>query len=341
MTDPGGPVIDAHGHLVPPALVRRLLTGPQVPGLSAQRVTREGRPDSVAVSFPREELGRPTPTFLTDIDAIVGWMDEQAIDLQVVGIWADLFGYTMSAEHGAYWHRLMNEAVLDECSTSKRFIPLATAALQDGRRAAAEVAWAAEAGFAGLTVGGSAADRELDDPDLEVFWEAAAAADLPVLIHPMYLAGESRYRGRGIVNSVGRPVDSAVALTRLVLNGTTTRYPGLRIVSVHGGGAFPYIFGRVLHNSHVSSVTGDREAMADPAAGLEALYFDTVLHDPRALEYLLDFAGEDKVVLGSDHPFPIGDPAPTEIVDKTRCAHDDALRRKVMGGTAAKLFLRR
>jgi aminocarboxymuconate-semialdehyde decarboxylase len=189
-------------------------------------------------------------------------------------------------------------------------------------------------------VGGSVADRELDDPDLEVFWEAAAAADMPVLIHPMYLAGDARYRGRGIVNSVGRPVDTAVALTRLILSGTMSRHPGLRIVSVHGGGAFPYLFGRILHNSHVASATGHREKMADPAEALGALYFDTVLHDPRALEYLMDFAGEDRVVLGSDHPFPIGDPAPTEIVGLTRCAHDERVRAKVLGGNAAQLFLR-
>jgi aminocarboxymuconate-semialdehyde decarboxylase len=132
------------------------------------------------------------------------------------------------------------------------------------------------------------------------------------------------------VNGVGRLTDSTIAVSRLLFSGHLTRYPGVNLVVSHGGGALPFALGRIRRNHE------NHPEYADPLTEFRRLYFDTVLFDPLALRFLCDVAGAEKVMLGSDHPFPIGDPNPTRVVEQTTLTPEE--RKAILGTTAARLF---
>ena len=170
----------------------------------------------------------------------------------------------------------------------------------------------------------------LDDPDLDPFWELASAKRATIFVHPHYICGDERLAGYDLVNAVGRLADSTLAVARLLFSGHLTRFSGMTLVLSHGGGALPYALGRLKRNRAI------HPDYADPEEGFRRLYFDTVLFEPLALRFLCDVAGADKVVLGSDYPFGIGDPDPCGVVDRTPLTA--AERDAILGGNAARLF---
>jgi aminocarboxymuconate-semialdehyde decarboxylase len=134
-----------------------------------------------------------------------------------------------------------------------------------------------------------------------------------------------------LINAVGRLTDTTIAVARLLFSGHLTRFPGVSLLLSHAGGALPYALGRLKRNHAIHP--GE---YADPAAGFARLYFDTVLFEPRALRFLCDTVGADRVMLGSDYPFGIGDPDPCRLIDETPLTA--AERAAILGGNAARIF---
>ena len=268
---------------------------------------------------------------LSDVPAAIVWLDSQGIDVHVTGVWADVFGYTLPAAEGAAWSRLINEATLAELDGAARFVPLATVPIQSGRHAVAELEAAHAMGFRGLTIGTFAPGVELDHPDLDGLWATAARLAMPVVLHPLYLAGEPRLAGYDLPNAIGRVNDTAIAVARLLYAGVPTRHPGLQMIVVHGGGGVPFALGRLARN-HAMNPT----AMADPRAGFGRLYFDSVVYEPAPLRYLVELAGPDRVMLGSDYPFPILDPEPLRTVRAAGFPED--VTDAILSGNACRVF---
>ena len=129
---------------------------------------------------------------------------------------------------------------------------------------------------------------------------------------------------------VGRITDTLIAVSRLIYAGHVTRYAGARIIAGIGGAALPYVIGRLRRNYQLDQKLGD------PDAALAQLYYDTIVQDTRALRYLADIVGPQRIMMGSDMPFPIGDPTPTKIVAETQFT--DAERVVINGGLAQRLF---
>jgi aminocarboxymuconate-semialdehyde decarboxylase len=204
--------------------------------------------------------------------------------------------------------------------------------LQSGKLAAEILEHALGCGFHGAMIGTQpkGAGGNLDDPDLNPFWEMASAKNATLFLHPMFVCGDDRLSQYDLVNGAGRLTDTTIAVSRLLFSGHLSRYPGVNLVISHGGAALPFALGRLKRNHQI------HRDYADPAAEFRRLYFDTVLFEPRALRFLCDVAGAEKIMLGSDHPFPIGDPEPLRIIDDTRL--DPAERQAILGGTAARLF---
>ena len=125
----------------------------------------------------------------------------------------------------------------------------------------------------------------LDDPDLDPFWELASARGATIFVHPHYICGDERLAGYDLINAVGRLADSTIAIGRLLFSGHLTRFPGMTLVLSHGGGALPYALGRLKRNRAI------HPEYADPGGGFRRLYFDTVLFEPLALRFLCDVAG--------------------------------------------------
>jgi aminocarboxymuconate-semialdehyde decarboxylase len=204
--------------------------------------------------------------------------------------------------------------------------------LQDGARAAAVLKAAVAAGFPGAMIGTlpRGIGSVLDAPDLDPFWKAADETGAVIHIHPAFDAGDVRVNDYGLANGVGRVTDAIVALARLLCSGHLTRYRNARIFVPIGAAGLPFIIGRLKRNHKITPGIGD------PVEGLGMLYTDTVVHDPRVLRFVVEMIGADRVMLGSDMPFPIGEEEPVKFVASAGLKADQVA--SINGGLAAKLF---
>jgi aminocarboxymuconate-semialdehyde decarboxylase len=321
-------IVDVHGHLVPPDLLAAIRK--EAPRLPSLRLIEEG--GSLALAFGKAKPTRPAMKGLSDISGRLAWMDKQGIDRHVVGTWPDWLGNDLPAAEGEIWCRLVNDTLLAAAKAQPRFVPLAAVPLQDGARAAAALKAAMAAGFPGVMI--STLPRGigsvLDAPDLDPFWKAADEAGAVVHIHPAFDAGESRVNDYGLANGVGRVSDSLVACSRLVMSGHITRYRNVRFFAPIGAAGLPFVVGR-LKKTH-----GITPGTSDPAEALGLIYTDTIVHDPRVLRFVVEMMGADRIMLGSDMPFPIGDHEPRQIVAAAGLKPDQV--KSIEGGLAAKLF---
>jgi aminocarboxymuconate-semialdehyde decarboxylase len=244
-----------------------------------------------------------------------------------------MFGYEIPADEGVRWSRLINMHLAKLAKDQPRFVPLATVPLQDGARAAEVLKQAHADGFKGAMIGTQPKGKGgvLDDPALLPFGEAANNLGSIVFIHPVFESGDDRVHDYGMANAVGRITDTLIAMSRLIYAVHVTRFSNIKIVAGIGGAALPYVIGRLRRNYSL-----DKDKLGDPDAALAAMYYDTIVQDKRALRYLADVVGADRIMVGSDMPFPIGDLAPLEIVQET--PFTDAERASINGGLVQKLL---
>ena len=322
-------IIDCHAHLVPPSLLEAIRF--QAASFPSVRLIEEG--SSLGFSFAGNKPTRPVSKPLTDLAGRLKWMDEQRIERQVVAGWLDMYANEIPAVEGANWSRLINTHLMQAAKAEPRFIPLATVPLQDGKLAAEVLREAHAAGFKGVMIGTQPKGKGgvLDDPSLNPFWEAANELGSIVSVHPVFESGDDRVHDYGMANAVGRVTDTMIAMSRLIYSGHITRYSKMKMLAVVGGAALPYIIGRLRTNYAL-----DKAKLSDPDAALAAMYYDTIVQDPRALRYLADIVGAERIMMGSDMPFPIGDLAPAKIVAET--SFSDAERTAINGGLAQRLF---
>jgi aminocarboxymuconate-semialdehyde decarboxylase len=322
-------IIDCHAHLVPPSLLDAIRAAKA--DFPSVKLIEEG--GSPGFAFAGNKPTRPVSKPLSDIAGRLQWLDANRIERQVVGGWLDMFGYEIPADEGVRWSRLINTHLAKIAKDQPRFIPLATVPLQDGARAAEVLMETHAEGFKGAMIGTQPKGKGgvLDDPSLLPFWEAANSLGSIVFIHPVFESGDDRVHDYGMANAVGRITDTLIAMSRLIYAGHVTRYASIKIVAGIGGAALPYVIGRLRRNYSL-----DKDKLADPDAALAAMYYDTIVQDARALRYLADVVGADRVMMGSDMPFPIGDLAPLKIVQET--SFSDAERASINGGLVQKLF---
>ncbi|MGE5523006.1 MAG: amidohydrolase family protein [Rhodospirillaceae bacterium] len=320
-------IIDVHAHFVPTILVERFdAEKKKFPGVS---LTRDG---GVKIAFNGGEPTRPMSPKLSDLGERRAWMDRNGIDHQLVGGWLDVFGYELPAEQGLAWSRYINACLRESLEGEKRFTPLATVPLQHGAMAAQVLEEAMQQGFGGVMIGtlpkGDAGN--LDSPDLDAFWQTASRLKAAIYLHPMFVCGEPRLGDYDMVNAIGRLVDTSIAVTRLLYSGHLLKYPGMKLVVSHGGAALPLVLGRLQRN-YVNS----QGKYADPAQGFNTLYFDSVVLDADALRFLALKASPGRIMLGSDAPFPIGDPEPCRVVE---AAFEGDARTRVLERNARDVF---
>jgi aminocarboxymuconate-semialdehyde decarboxylase len=321
-------IVDSHAHLVPPDLIAAIRKErARFPGV---RVIEET--GSIALAFAGGKPTRPVSKPLSDIAARLAWMDKQGVSHQVCGGWVDSFGYELPAAEGESWSRLINEALLAAAKAEPRFVPLATVPLQDGVRAAAVLKDAVAAGAPGVMIGTlpRGIGSVLDAADLDPFWRAADELGAVVHIHPSFDAGDRRVDDYGLANAVGRISDAIVAVARLLCSGHVTRYANAKIVAPMGAAGLPFVLGRLKRNAEITP------GVADPVEAIGRLYVDTILHDARVLQFVIAMLGTERLMMGSDSPFPIGDMEPTRIVAAAGLKPDQVA--SVNGGLAKKVF---
>lgn len=326
---------DFHAHYVAPELIEGLARDGRQHGLTV-RDEAEGRRRAILGDRP---AGLPFLPALSDLSGRLAWADRAGVGRQLVAGWMDLAGYHLDSAAGRWLARLQNETLAAFVrSHSDQFIGAAMVPLQDPSGAADELRYSVrELGLRAVQIGTSVTDRGLDEVELDPFWEAVEDVRVPVIIHPVELGGPDRLRRYFLHILVGNPSETTLAAGALLLGGVFERFPGLRVLLVHGGGFLPYQLGRLVRGFAAAPPAFRARATRPPDNFLSALYFDTIVHDARALRYLLEIVGASQVVIGSDYPFPLQDGAP--------CASLNALpdlsaadRESILSGNAERLL---
>ena len=302
-------IIDSHAHFVPPRLLEAIRDmNSQFPSIELIK----GGENSFGFSFAGHKSTRPVSKLLSDTDGRLDWMNTNGIDMQVIGGWLDMFGYEIPADEGQRWSKLINHHLKEFCAENPRFLPLASLPMQDGKAAAKVLDFAHSSGFRGAMIGTQPKGKggTLDDPDLQPFWESVHRNGSILFIHPMFDSGDERVNDFGMNNAIGRITDTLIAISRIIYSGHVETYHNAKIVIGIGGSALPFVIGRMMRNYELH-----KDQLADPSKALSLLYYDTLVHDPSALALLIKTVGVNRIMLGSDMPFPIGDPMPRNILD--------------------------
>ena len=324
--------IDVHAHFYPERFLAAVETWGAPFGARVDRSDPRG-PVLVAPGTPTRPL---EPRFF-DLPARLRSMDRQGVEVQALSLtipmvyWAD----------GAAGHRLaraFNDAA-SEAHTAHpdRFVGCATLPMQDPPRAAQELERASGLpGIRAVYLGTNMNGRELSDPAFFPIFERCQALKLPVLLHPITVIGAERLQPFYLHNLLGNPFDTAVAAAHLVFGGVLDRLPQLQVCLPHAGGALPYLAGRLQRGQRVRPEA--RKAARRPvAAYLRRFGYDTISHNPRALRYLIDTVGADRVMLGSDFCFDMGYERPVQVVTGLR-GFRQADQARILRGNAQRLL---
>jgi aminocarboxymuconate-semialdehyde decarboxylase len=307
-----GPVVDTHAHYVGESVIERIRRQGAEHGVRLAET-----PGGIRVEVAGRLSGLPLTPPLSDVPTRLAWMDAAGIDVQVIAPWMDLAGYDLDGPSGLWLAGIQNESsaalVADHPG---RFRAAAAVPLQDPELAVAELTRAVtELGHAAVQIGARVNDLGLDDPSLDVFWDAAEQLDVPVIVHPAELELPERIRRLFLHILVGNPAETTFAAAALMLGGVLELHPLLRVLLVHGGGFVPYQIGRLDRGFTAAPPPVRARGTLSPRRLVERLYFDTVVHDDDALRHLVNFAATGHVVLGSDYPFPMRLDQPLDALD--------------------------
>jgi len=327
-------VVDAHTHFIPLEFVDYLRSGEGPASVTV--IDREGRDPLISHS---NGLAYPVFPLFHDASAKLEQMDADGIDVSLCSIVPSLFLYDAEPAETLRAHRVINDAGAEYAAASGgRIAVLATVPLNDPQAAADELRRACgQLGLPGVEIGPSVGDAMIDSPDFEPFLAAAEELGVTVMLHPylnMVAKPGPDLDGFHLSNVVGNPFETAVAASRLIVGGVFDRHPGLRVQLSHAGGAFTYQLGRLQHAYGAREETKS-VARAEPYSYLGNFLFDTVIFDERALRFLLEVAGPDAVVFGTDLPFDMADMSALETVPRVAGADGAA---KVLGENALRAY---
>jgi aminocarboxymuconate-semialdehyde decarboxylase len=251
---------------------------------------------------------RPVQAQLWDPARRIEMLDAQGIEMQVVCATPVMFGYAWPADSAADWARRMNDHVLAYCAHApQRLKALAQVPLQSLDLACAEASRAMKNGCIGVQIGNHVGERDLDDEDLVQFLIHCAHASIPVLVHPWDMMGGTRMKKWMLPWLVAMPAETQLGMVSLILSGALERIPAsLKVCFAHGGGSFAWLLGRVDNAwRHRDIVREDCPQL--PSSYAKRFHVDSAVFDPGALRLLVDVMGAERVMLGSDTPFPLGE----------------------------------
>ncbi|MDM0108390.1 amidohydrolase family protein [Variovorax sp. J22R24] len=285
-----------------------------------------------------EKRFRPVYRALWDPDFRVAELDAQGVRLQIVCATPVMFGYGWDAAKAAEWAARMNDRAIEFCASHlRRLKALAQVPLQDLDLACTEASRAMSAGCAGVQIGNHLGDKDLDDEHLVSFLIHCAEQEIPVLVHPWDMMGGGRMKKWMLPWLVAMPAETQLGMLSLILSGAMERIPeSLKICFAHGGGAFAFLLGRVDNAwRHRDIVRQDCPKL--PSSYARRFHVDSAVFDPAALRMLTDVMGVDRVMLGSDYPFPLGEQRIGALIRDAGFL-DETDRRQLVRGNAEAFF---
>ena len=289
-------------------------------------------------AFTATVKGAPQ-AFIT-LDERLKAMDAMAVDMEVLSV--NPFWYRKERDLAAEIVRINNEKLAELCASKPdRFAAFASVALQFPDLAVEQLENAMKKqGLRGVAIGGSVAGEDFSDPKFHPVWAKAEELGAVLFIHPQAIPElAKRLKGNGwLTNAVGLPTETSIALSHLIFEGTLDRFPGLKIISAHGGGFLPSYADRSDHACFVNPSACDPNITLKkkPTEYLKQLYFDSLIFSPEALRHLAAQVGVGQIILGSDHPYPWQDRPVDHIMATTSLSDDEKVA--ILGGNAARVF---
>ena len=319
--------IDIHTHVLPPSLPRWTESEPgfiRLRPVDAERC-RMLRDDGSLF----REVGRNT----WDGETRLRECDAAKVGVQVLSTVPVMFSYWAKPALGNDFARYLNDELAKVCSGNpRRFVGLGTLPLQAPDLAVREIERCMALGLRGAQIGSHVNDWNLSDPALFPVFARAAELGAAIFVHPWDMMGEARMRKYWLPWLVGMPAEVSLAICSVIFGGVLERLPSLRIAFAHGGGAFPGTLGRIEHGFEcrpdLCAVVIDK----CPSTYLGRFYVDSLVHDARALRLALDVFGPERVALGSDYPFPLGEARPGSLIESLE--FEPETKRRLLQGTA-------
>ena len=267
-------------------------------------------------------------------------MDEQGIDMEALSI--NPSWYRLERDLVTKVIQIQNEKLAELCASKPdRFVAYASLALQYPDLAVQQLEDGMKKyGLRGAAIGGSVAGEDFSDPKFHPVWAKAEELGALLFIHPQSTPElAKRFKGNGwLSNTIGNPLDTTIALSHLIFEGTLDKFPRLKVCAAHGGGFLPSYAPRSNHSCFVSPAgcNPDIVLKKKPTDYLNQLYFDSLIFTPEALRHLVAQVGASQVVLGTDHPIPWQEKSVDHVLSTNTLSNADKIA--ILGGTAAKLL---
>ena len=326
-------MIDIHSHFLPrtwPDLAARFGTShwPWMKHLSAGK----------AMLMLGDQEFRPVTSACWDPAVRLEAMDRDGVDVQIMCATPVLFAYQRPAAQALECARIFNDAALAMCAAApRRLKPLCQVPLQDTDLACRELSRAMDDGHLGVHIGNHVGARDLDDEGIVTFLQHCAAEGAAVFVHPWDMMSPERMSRYMLPWLVAMPAETQLSILWLILSGSFERLPrSLKLCFAHGGGSFPYLIGRV-DNAWRNRDIVRADCPRLPSSYVDRFHVDGAVFSNDALTYLVKTMGEDRVMLGSDYPYPLGE---QEVGSLIRSNEDltPRAREKLLHGNAARFF---
>ena len=269
-----------------------------------------------------------------DADVRLKECDAHGISVQVLSTVPVMFSYFAKPADGLDLAKLLNDHLAGVVAGNpRRFVGLGTLPLQAPDLAVKELTRCVkELGLAGVQIGSNVNGKNLDDPALFPVFQAAAELGAAVFVHPWDMLGRERMPKYWLPWLVGMPAETALAVCSLLFSGVLEKLPKLRIAFAHGGGAFPATVGRISHGFQARPDLCAVDNDVDPMDYLKRIYVDSLVHHPAMLRYMLELMGAERIAVGSDYPFPLGEDRPGTLIESMKL--DETTRARLLHGTA-------
>jgi aminocarboxymuconate-semialdehyde decarboxylase len=263
-----------------------------------------------------DKLFREVEANCFDASVRIKEMDETDVSIQVLSTIPVLFNYWAKPADGYETSRFFNDHIADTAAKDpERFIGIGTVPMQDVDLAIKEMGRCiTELKMPGLEIGSNINGINLSDPQFFPFYAAAEKLGCALFVHPWEMMGEQQMQKYWLPWLVGMPGETSRAICSMIFGGVFEKFPSLRVAFAHGGGSFPLTIGRIEHGFHVRPDLVAIDNAFNPRDYIGRFWIDSLVHDVKAMRYIIDVMGEDRICLGSDYPFPLGEHHPGKLI---------------------------
>ena len=244
------------------------------------------------------------------------------VDVQVISTIPVMFSYWAEPKHTLEISKYLNDHIAEVCNLfPKRFVGLGTLPMQHADMAIKELRRCKEIGLKGIQIGSHINDWNLNEPALFPIFEAMQDLDMALFVHPWWWSAKTKMPKYWLPWLVGMPAETSLAICSMIFGGIFERLPQLRVAFAHGGGAFPATIGRIEHGWQARPDLVAVDNIHNPKKYLGQFWLDSLVHDPKMLEIVVDLVGANRVTLGTDYPFPLGEDNPGELIKTSKFDH--------------------